>query len=99
MCGAGISVSAGIPDFRTPGTGLYHRLAEYDLPYPQAIFEIDFFRRNPMPFYTLARVGIGGLEGGGGVGCNPGCAGVSVQALSATVFLCNVSRPRVWGAA
>lgn len=55
MCGAGISVSAGIPDFRTPGTGLYHRLEKYKLPYPQAVFEVDFFRRNPRPFFLLAK--------------------------------------------
>jgi len=35
LCGAGISVSAGIPDFRTPGTGLYDNLQKYDLPSPQ----------------------------------------------------------------
>eukprot|EP00966_Prymnesium_polylepis_P296636 6852958-Prymnesium_polylepis.1 len=35
MCGAGISVSAGIPDFRSPGTGLYDNLQKYDLPSPQ----------------------------------------------------------------
>jgi NAD-dependent deacetylase sirtuin 2 len=34
MTGAGISVSAGIPDFRSKGTGLYDNLKEYDLPHP-----------------------------------------------------------------
>ena len=50
-------LNPGIPDFRSPGTGLYHRLEEYGLPHPHAVFEIDFFRRNPRPFYTLAKVG------------------------------------------
>lgn len=36
--GAGISVAAGIPDFRTPGTGLYDNLQKYDLPKPTAVF-------------------------------------------------------------
>lgn len=55
MTGAGISTAAGIPDFRSPGTGLYDNLEKYDLPHPQAVFEIKFFKSNPKPFYVLAK--------------------------------------------
>ncbi|CAL1713217.1 unnamed protein product [Somion occarium] len=51
----GVSTTAGIPDFRSPETGLYANLARLDLPYPEAVFEINFFRSNPVPFYALAR--------------------------------------------
>ncbi|XP_026143104.1 NAD-dependent protein deacetylase sirtuin-3 [Carassius auratus] len=55
VAGAGISTGSGIPDFRTPGTGLYANLAKYDIPYPEAIFNIDYFSDNPHPFFSLAK--------------------------------------------
>lgn len=55
MVGAGLSVAAGIPDFRTPGTGLYDNLQKYNLPSPESIFTLSFFRENPQPFVTLAK--------------------------------------------
>ena len=55
MCGAGVSTNAGVPDFRSPSAGLYFKLRKYDLPYPEAIFEGTYFRRDPKPFYGLVR--------------------------------------------
>lgn len=40
---------------RTPGTGLYDNLQQYNIPYPEAIFDIDFFHHNPRPFFALAK--------------------------------------------
>uniref|UniRef100_A0A2K5VVV3 NAD-dependent protein deacetylase n=1 Tax=Macaca fascicularis TaxID=9541 RepID=A0A2K5VVV3_MACFA len=40
---------------RSPGSGLYNNLQQYDLPYPEAIFELPFFFHNPKPFFTLAK--------------------------------------------
>jgi NAD-dependent SIR2 family protein deacetylase len=54
MAGAGISVSAGIPDFRSPGSGLYSQLEKYNLPEPEAVFDIKFFKKNPEPFFKVS---------------------------------------------
>ncbi|PLB54117.1 putative SIR2 family histone deacetylase [Aspergillus steynii IBT 23096] len=55
IAGAGISTAAGIPDFRSPTTGLYHKLAPLKLPYPEAIFQLSYFKHTPEPFYAIAR--------------------------------------------
>ncbi|VDP00369.1 unnamed protein product [Soboliphyme baturini] len=56
LTGAGISVSCGIPDFRSRG-GVYARLRQRfpELPDPQAVFDINFFRNNPSPFFEFAK--------------------------------------------
>ncbi|KAN0059954.1 Sir2 histone deacetylase Hst2 [Thecaphora frezii] len=57
LVGAGVSTSATppIPDFRTKSTGLYDNLAKYNLPYPEAIFDIGYFQQKPQAFFTLAK--------------------------------------------
>lgn len=57
LTGAGVSVSCGIPDFRSRN-GIYARLSKDfpDLPDPQSMFDIHYFKRNPYPFFKFAKV-------------------------------------------
>lgn len=40
---------------RSPGSGLYDNLQRHKLPYAEAVFDIDFFRHHPEPFFALAK--------------------------------------------
>jgi len=47
LTGAGISVPSGIPDFRSPGTGLWENVN------PMEVAHIDAFRRDPAHFWQF----------------------------------------------
>ena len=53
--GAGISTASGIADFRGPD-GLYQWAKEkYYLPYPEALFDLNYFAGDPRPFFDLSK--------------------------------------------
>jgi NAD-dependent deacetylase len=47
LTGAGVSVPSGIPDFRSPGTGLWEKVD------PMEVAHIDAFRRDPDRFWRF----------------------------------------------
>jgi NAD-dependent deacetylase len=56
LTGAGISVPSGIPDFRSPGTGLWEKVD------PMEVAHIEVFRRDPKRFWTYYRPRFGMLS-------------------------------------
>lgn len=55
LTGAGVSVNAGIPDFRSSG-GLFETIKQkYQLKDPTQLFSINYFRENPSIFYEFYR--------------------------------------------
>ena len=57
LTGAGISVPSGIPDFRTPGKGLWEKVD------PMEVAHIDAFRSDPARFWGFYRPRLHGLGG------------------------------------
>ena len=47
LTGAGISVPSGIPDFRSPGTGIWEKVD------PMEVAHIDAFQRDPERFWSF----------------------------------------------
>ena len=55
LTGAGISVKSGIPDFRSPGTGIYDNIKKYGMLEPDLLFNRAFIKNDPKPFFSLVK--------------------------------------------
>ncbi|RYG57203.1 hypothetical protein EON66_00970 [archaeon] len=62
VTGAGVSVACGVPDFRSPSTGLYDIIRRSQHPAlrsvsePQELFDFLTFKDNPSLFYSVAHL-------------------------------------------
>jgi NAD-dependent deacetylase len=86
LTGAGVSVPSGIPDFRTPGSGLW---AKVD---PMEVAHIDVFERDPARFWSYYRPRFGELGGKRPNAAHAALAELERRGLIAGVITQNIDR-------
>jgi NAD-dependent deacetylase len=86
LTGAGISVPSGIPDFRTPGAGLW---SDVD---PMAVAHIDAWRADPERFWAFYDHRFQTLEGKEPNGAHRALADLERRGLLAAVVTQNIDR-------
>jgi NAD-dependent protein deacetylase/lipoamidase len=86
LTGAGISVPSGIPDFRTPGTGLWTGVD------PMEVAHIEVFRRDPERFWHFYGNRFQTLEDKEPNGAHRALAGLEGAGLVGAVITQNIDR-------
>lgn len=86
LTGAGISVPSGIPDFRSPGTGIWENVD------PMEVAHIDVFRREPERFWTFYRPRFGMLADKRPNGAHAALAELEARGLLDGVITQNIDR-------
>jgi NAD-dependent deacetylase len=86
LTGAGISVPSGIPDFRSPGTGLWRNVD------PMEVAHIDVFRRDPERFWHFYGNRFQTLEDKGPNAAHRALAALEQAGLLETVITQNIDR-------
>jgi NAD-dependent deacetylase len=86
LTGAGVSVPSGIPDFRTPETGLWENVD------PMEVAHIDVFERDPARFWSHYRPRFQALGGKRPNGAHAALAELERRGLLAGVITQNIDR-------
>jgi NAD-dependent deacetylase len=84
LTGAGISVPSGIPDFRTPGKGLWENVD------PMAVAHISVWRRDPARFWSFYGARFALLEGKEPNGAHRALAELERRGLVSAVITQNI---------
>ncbi|MEA2375269.1 MAG: NAD-dependent deacetylase [Thermoleophilaceae bacterium] len=86
LTGAGVSVPSGIPDFRTPGKGLWEKVD------PMEVAHIDAFRRDPDRFWSFYSQRFTGLVEKRPNGAHEAIAELERRGLVRAVITQNIDR-------
>jgi NAD-dependent deacetylase len=86
LTGAGISVPSGIPDFRTPGKGLWEKVD------PMEVAHIDAFHKDPKRFWSFYRPRFAALGDKRPNGAHEALAELEARGMLEAVITQNIDR-------